>query len=67
MNKKLKKLRVDKVPIKPLTNEFLERAAGEELPCSYTLIWNDTCLVTCTEYNCDYSYRNCPSSPQYAC
>jgi hypothetical protein len=58
MNKKIKKLRVDKVPIKPLTNKHLEGAGGEEL-CSYTWPWNDTCLVTCTEYNCGYTYRNC--------
>jgi hypothetical protein len=56
MNKTNKKLRVDKTTIKHLTKEELGQVVGGD---GYSLIWNDTCLVTCTNYNCGYSYRNC--------
>jgi hypothetical protein len=57
MDKKNKKLSVDKATIKPLTNEDLDGMAGGT--GGYSLIWEDTCLVTCTQYNCGYTYRNC--------
>ena len=57
MDKNVKKLRLNKETITALTNEHLKQAVGAVLD-TYTL---------CTLYNCDYSYRNCPSSPQYTC
>lgn len=60
MDKKVKKLRLNKETIESLTNEHLKEAAGG------TLSGVDTCGL-CTLYNCGYSYRNCPSSPQNPC
>ena len=58
MNKKNKKLRVNKETIKPLTNEHLQEVAGGVIT-GYSWVWQDTCAAGCTDYNCGYSYRNC--------
>ena len=56
MDKRNKKLRVKKETLKLLTSESLEGMAGGVID---TDLWDDTCLIVCTMYNCGYSYRNC--------
>ena len=55
MKKQIKKLRVNKETINLLATELLEGVVGGD---TYTL---------CTLYNCGWTYRNCPSSPQHTC
>ena len=64
MHKKAKKMRLSKETIKLLANEHLEGVGGAG---AYSWFWQDTCAAACTDYNCGYSYRNCPSSPQNPC
>lgn len=58
MDKKIKKLRLNRETIQALTNEHLKEAIGA--------VEVDT-EGLCTLFHCGYTYRNCPSSPQYPC
>jgi hypothetical protein len=58
---KKRKLTVKKDTIRALTPGDLEKVRGGEDGSVGSICTLDTYLSGCTDYNCGYSYRNCPS------